>query len=1541
MSRLRSRRPHPTGSLSAGGYSHCFTYLVALATTLITVVAPAVGQNVAPQPKATEEEEAEKSDDLFSLYYSAHLPTDRQLSQDLKLAERLLKEGRYSEGLPLIDRVLGASEDALELEGARDSKQPTVSLKSEGRRLLAELPPEGFAALELETGVVAQRHLEEAMQKGDLGAIAHIAGRYPLTKAATQAMAIVAQASQDSGDFGTAARRFSELAQCPALEPQVRLSFLLRSAACWGEAGEVAELETTLNRLEKDFATQQISKVVGGDFEQWEQQIRARAAAVSPVSENTAWGIEGGSPSRNPVVASDVPHAWPAWRARTVEEVHLQQQLVARHVATQREGRAWLPMASPIAVGDLVIVRTPHTIVAVDWKTGRRVWETRREGIADPSEVLNLSERYRGRMKGEAFSPVEQRVWVDSIYAALSADGRRAYAVGDLPAASTDNYGNWRGQFFWGMEETTQELEGNSLSAYELESEGKLVWRIHGSVATGDLEGAFFLGPPLAVSGHLYVLAEIRNSIYLLVLEPATGHLEWKQPLVNMEQNVADDTLRRIVGATPAYAHGLILCPTSAGCVVAVDAIDRSIRWVYRFGVDESVASRQTASWNQNRGAYQAKLSDRWSRVRCIAGEGNVVVTSPETNKLHCLEPDTGVERWSLPREERLLVLGIAQGKVVVAGDDWIEARKLSDGTAAWSEARVRLPEGSLLAGLPLVTEQQVFVPLTIGQLAVMELATGKLVSRLEMQQQDGMGNLAFHRGTLLSQSVTSLARYDQLADLQRQADQGSAESPPEPQALRIRGEIAWTAGDLDKAIASFEQAYRAAPDDAMIRTRLADGLLAGLKHDYLRYQDRGDLLTELLADSRQRVELLRLHVDGSLASDRPAAAWRYALELFESDRDEVVLVASDHLVLVDRWFAARMNRLWEQADPELRDTMAVHVEKLAEEAQNNLALLTRLARYFGSIPAGAVPRMELARRLVDRGRLSEAEMILLQAPPDSLHSGVESAGQRGLLQRLDGRDHRHVQRQPAPERSAFATWNDGQVTISKRRVTARPDQSSSHMRRQSLTRIVLAPQSSGGDWEGPLHLALTDGGSQLVGWNEQGIVECRIPLGLQDTGGSSARPHIQAYRFGHLCVVASGRQLASVDLRTNVRNGPGPQLWASQGASENPYSYESAAMLAWQRRQGIFVQTSHARGAAPSHHAGELCTANAWGVVLREGKTLRCFDPLDGELLWQRDGAPAGGETFSNGRHLIMARAGEAKGLLISMIDGSTLGEWQRPPAKWVGTVGGNAITMIKGLRGQQLRVVEVATGKTVFFKTYPSGAAIAYPDPETIVAMDRKGKLEVVDAVQGKVLFTQTLQPEPNLRSLHVVRDAGTLYLGMNTLSSSEHEKAGHVEVAGAPLVTGRLYAMDATTGVPRWGGPATLDGHGLATLQAPASPVLLLVGHRRTTSDSSGSETARLLCLDKRNGRSLVREEGIASLETHSYMVSLDRTAADRVVVDLERTLLELDFTDRPRPPEPVALSEVEVAPVRKESSLWGIFGKLGDSSIEAPPSDVDDD
>src|SRR5262249_49066962 len=123
----------------------------------------------------------------------------------------------------------------------------------------------------------------------------------------------------------------------------------------------------------------------------------------------------------------------------------------------------------------------------------------------------------------------------------------------------------------------------NRLTAYELATEGKLSWEIDGANAANDLAGAFFLGPPLAVDDTLYVLAEIRSAVYLLALEPRTGHLEWRQQLVGLEQSVMLDPQRRLSAATPSQSAGILVCPTSAGIVVAVDLIAREFAWVYRY----------------------------------------------------------------------------------------------------------------------------------------------------------------------------------------------------------------------------------------------------------------------------------------------------------------------------------------------------------------------------------------------------------------------------------------------------------------------------------------------------------------------------------------------------------------------------------------------------------------------------------------------------------------------------------------------------------------------------------------------------------------------------------------------------------------------------------------------------------------------------------------------------------------------------------------------------------------------------------------------
>src|SRR5690606_35412772 len=95
----RGRETFPGAPSSPGLFSFPTRFLALQLLLLVSLVS---GQPGHAQPGADSEAADQQENDYHTLYYSAHLPIDRQLSQDLEQAERLLAEGRYSEGLPLL-----------------------------------------------------------------------------------------------------------------------------------------------------------------------------------------------------------------------------------------------------------------------------------------------------------------------------------------------------------------------------------------------------------------------------------------------------------------------------------------------------------------------------------------------------------------------------------------------------------------------------------------------------------------------------------------------------------------------------------------------------------------------------------------------------------------------------------------------------------------------------------------------------------------------------------------------------------------------------------------------------------------------------------------------------------------------------------------------------------------------------------------------------------------------------------------------------------------------------------------------------------------------------------------------------------------------------------------------------------------------------------------------------------------------------------------------------------------------------------------------
>ncbi len=1493
-------------------------------------------------PEAPEQP-TEASNDLHSLYYSAHLPIDRRLAQDLDQANRLFSAGRYSEGLPLVDRVLEADEDTFELTHRRPSTSVATSLKLTARRMLASLPPAGVAALELDQGVRARRALDAALQTGSIRKIAAVAERYPVTQAAAEAMLIFAQAEIDAGRFDAAAALYAELKQWPKAKTRYGPLLAIRLVECYHASGNRTLYNTAvtdLKQLSAPSERNEIARLIGtNNLESWISQF---SKLQSPATRhNGGWLIEGRDATRNPICSDGgIPHVWPAWEARTIKEIHVASRLRERIDWQQRHGTSWGLVASPIAVGNCVVVRTPTSLVAIDWRSGRRVWETRPEAMEDDGDSLNVAYQISNPGSAVALNAIDQRVWMDAVYGALSSDGHRVFAIRDLQAVRMR--GNRRfGIRAFGRLGVEPNDPTNILAAYDLRTEGKLLWQVGGSTGP-EMKDCFFLGAPLAVGNSLFLLAELANSIHLLQLDPTDGSLEWKQPLVNLERGVGFDAGRRLAGATPSYGQGLVLCPTGAGSVVAVDPVARSLAWTFRFEVDPKVATRKNSGFPNASSAYSPTIASRWHRNRAIVAGGSVLVTASECEHLYCLNSNTGEKRWSVDRDNYQYLAGVAKNRVVMVGDRFVSLLDLASGETIDGLSRIGMPNGATVAGLAVLADDQLIVPLSGNCVTIVDLANGKVQQTVAFREGHSIGNLAFHRGTLLSQSATTVTRFDQLSTLRTQLANSKTRSA---QALRIRGELAWGEDDLDQAIEFFRQAYELEPEDAQVRRRFSSVLFAALRTDYDRYRKEDTLLTGLVSDASQRIALLRLHIDGSLAAGDHETAFDYATKLYAIDREGLVeLDDGSSKVQSERWFAARLARIWKNADAPMRKSIAERIKDLTDRAIRieGTTELSKLVSYFGVLPAARIARMTLAREWVASNRVREAELLLLQPDPDErLARWSKMAGTQPLAIAVDLLPNEHPRRLAGDDTTLTTLWPDGRVAVDvdTESVSAAPSASFAS-RSQSRNRsevLLIEPTWCGVPWSGAANLAVSYGApAHLLGWNELGEPTHMVPLLSSQLQHPNSNAKVQCYRFGHFAVLGTGREVAAIDLRSGPKQ-QSPTIWTSD--AEAVSQRRTIRAVPNQGRPALVADQS----VSPAGPSGQLCCASPLGVVVRNGDTLRCFDVVDGDLLWQRRGVPSNGPTFGDWQHVFLIAEGERAGVVIDVMDGSTVGNWQNPEGKAVGAYGRIVVTSQYRSGKRHVRAIDVLTGELLIERTYSGAAKLAKLAPALMGWMEPDGRLEVLDLDKGTVRFTQSLLEAKGLEGLHLLAAGNLIIVATNTRTASQRNSNRNGSLPNSPLVTGHVYALDSNTGSPRWERPAAVKDQGLWLLQPSGSPALVFISQKEDHTSNQRRVTTRLLCLDKRNGRSLVRKDRLQEPESKPWSMRIDHSGNPKVSIDLWHTMVTLRFTDEPRPPEPVALADVESNTRPQRTGLISIGRRIFENSFPFPPPPpaIDDD
>lgn len=1574
-----------------------------VSTSVPPISIPAVAQGPAAQGPAIEQQDSETQDpetqtaEEIAAIHGIYLPTDRQLTRGFRQARQRIEAGEYTEAVAFLQEVLTRNEDffvSLPSPGKPNQGAELVGLKSEVRKLIAQFPAQGIAAYELQYAARAQKLLQQALQDtpgdGQKDGIASIVRTYFHTPAGREAALLLAQQRLDRGNPTGAASIYHDLLENrqakQKLEPQLSLLYAaaLTAAKRQSAASDVVQ-SIRLRGLTNDLVV--AGKVVADKKLASTDRGGPGIASLAPdlvgelrgVPPEEDWKTFSGNPSRNAQRSGGRPHMWPRWRARIASHPRLESYLRTQQTTQNRAGHTAIPLSMPLAIGEVVVARTPTKVVAVNWKTGKLIWETRSMERDELDRLLaslapvniNANSAIHGQI-------ADHRVWHDSLDASLSSDGKRVYTIRNRQAAPSQrnlarrNLARGRLQMFGRHVVATQELT-NRLAAYELASEGKLVWELDGRRATGDLAGAFFLGAPLAVDGAIYLLAELKSAIYLLALAPESGKLLWRQQLLSLERGVQLDANRSRLGAQPSFSGKLLVCPTSAGAIVAIDLLTRSLAWAHVYPREDPTLRmnqfflRRQQQLRQNRTGQKGN-NGRWSEGTPRIVDGRVLVTPRDSSQLRCLDLATGKLLWKQARRDCEFVGCANNDTVLLVAPHHVQAVRFADGQPAWDGKQQKLPDGVFPSGFGVLSEGVFHLPLSSGQLAAINVTSGDVQYQsppTNPETAEPLGNLIVHRGAIVSQSPFSLDKFEQHSVFLNRTEAALAIDKQNVLARRNYGELALADGKYKLAAESLKAAWEMEPDDLITRELLTETLIHLLKTDFAAHQPDLQLAKELADDPVSQSELLRIEAEGLLDS-RDYVATAKVLQRIGKDyvtTQPMWKSAPSQRVRSDRWTQRRMATLWQQATPDERiaieQILAPKIELPGDSGLfQSLAKQQRWLAFFDGHPQSATVRIAIAKRLIEQHDFLPAEMVLLGLS-HGLNHGLHREAMT-LWEALEDQGAAAGQELPGFADSKSASWATQRVTS---HVSSTPALNVNRraVRRSGTFRTlqiegVYAERTEATSSMRSDRFYIAPDITELRMRNDLGEDVLRVDLkGIQSTATARGQNlnTIYGVQLGSVLLVNFGLEVVAINTRGDDRTGAGNVLWqSSQLATDSTLS--ASGRFAPDR--GPYYYTSPRRRLV--NQQGEICCSlgpvTPRGVVFQDSQSLRCVAPLTGELLWSRAGLPEVCELFGDGQRVFAKSPTSSDIFVFDMIDGSSFGTVPLPQGKWLATAGSNlAVTHIDVNKQIHIRIYDLSTQDValdvVLDEQYAAGTRILVLEPGTLAVMEPEGRFHFIDIPKARVLVNYNIPSSTPVVAHYVVHDKSRLFLftqHSNTAPGNQYQPI----VSGSSnhiVFSGSIHALDLKSGAPIWPVPATVRNQGLLLDQPADSPILTFVC-RQVGRDSVGhngighnrgkaKDALRMLCLDKASGRSVYRSDKRKKTPDGQVRILVEHGLVEHGAqpsVSI-RTLAEeirLSLTDEPISPEPPAQFVVED---HKEpsSSLMELGHKVGKELLDA--------
>ncbi len=1476
-------------------------------------------------------------------------PAPRPLKIRLVRAREAIDEARYTDAITLLGEILVASARLDDDSAGQDFFYDTAgdatarrSIKTLAELWIGELPKSARELFELKYGGAARGMVDQAIDSRDLRLLNEVTRKYFHTQAGHEACMILGRRHLDAGRPFASAMIFDRVlrsSQSERFEPQASLLCAMSLQL----AGLPERAEEVLRKFRARNVNEQFA--LGSDLIQLFDENESPLAWLNEhlgqpneIRQSAAmqWAMHRGGADRNATSMGGMPLVNYRWR--TPVSIHPEDERLLRDIRRQNEvqGAPTIPTISPLAVGDTVLIRSARRLMAIDFASGKRVWEFPWDDTPDEQANAAMKSQVIANNGSLRHAELHERILEDSLYGQLAAENDSVFFVSELGYASSSS--SPYSTTFGGVRAITQRTAKafNQLVALNLKREGAIHWVVGGRHGWDEPELAesFFLGAPLPLDQRLYVLLEQRGEIQLAVLDSSTGQLIWRQQLAHVEdRDITNNAKRRLAGATPTYSNGVLICPTSAGAVVAINLATRSLLW----GRQYQSPPRSTPSVSRSK-ATLGPLSQRWLDASVTAAHGKIILTPLESNVLICLDLLDGSRLWSMPRNDLIYVACVHEDRVIVVGSSGLIALDIGSGKAVWPKP-VDLA-GATPSGRGFRSGNRYFLPTSERELLEIDLIQGAIVDRVKTQGT--LGNLIAFKDGIVSSGVDWISAFHQLAPLKESIDKRLEANPEDTWALSRQSEVLLQEGKRSEALLVLRKTSKIVPNNWRVRGLMVQTLIDALAHDFSNREQTESELRKLIDTPEDRASLLRLLASGHERAGNHELAIDALIELAEMPQefytrlsikdDSLDIVSPVHRVQRERWIRTRISSLLSAGDSAQRRLDVQLPRRLQAARSEGVASLKRFVALFGPHDTANEARLELAAHIADRGQHLAAELLLTEVIAKGRPAQIALA--EGLLAKVVRMSERladaAIQYRRLRDHYADAIVADG---LSGKEFFAKGLQDAAL--KPHLAELSAWPRgrtdTASGDIPGqviqsyhkvyPFRLASIDGpkfnGLRLELDQNRAIIRV-----ADNTGGQfqqvtlKERPRLftntaitlYGRTFGHLAVVSVGPNIYAVDSLSAPSESGGPVMWTHNlafplGQTTGARSTISARASAnsWGVKRGYAVDQGQNR-------VGVIGPITPSGVTFLRLRELVCVNPISGETIWSRTDCPAGAELTGDDRHIVLLTPDTNVAHIFDARDGSSLGTRSAPGIAYrLATQGPNVLWWDEVPVGDDkteriLRLTNIVEQEHLYERRFASGSLGRVLDGEEFISVDPNGRFEAISLHSGKVLVESNVAVDERMRELLITRDRNAYYLGIASTASSPKEVYITNAPPASPPFYGRLYAISAKNGDLLWKNPADLAFFCMPEEQPSDSPVLVFLRHIRDRSRNSGVNQTSLLVLDRLDGR-IVLFEPAATPQIGRYRVEV---ASDRrsVEITIHKRKFTLTLTDEPAPPAPVA-------------------------------------